>query len=218
MPDWRHSMLRRWTAAKGSQYYLGMGAVTGTPQSVFLTGYASLTEMGDVHDYNETTIGDKLDGLAMDHSGSLAGEDTAIWRLHPELSNPGTLNLAKMRFMELIQIHVKPGYGPEFAEVTKHIKEGWMKADPDFRYSIYRQTFGTATDDAYLIVIAMKSLAELYKHHSLAAEYQKAVGADVYKHMLEIESNRIDIRADRQGSRRRCRFQMRSARGQRAGA
>ena len=174
-------------AAKGSQYYLGMGAITGTPQSVFLTGYASLTEMADVHDYNETTIGDKLDGLAMDHSASLSGVDTAIWRLHPELSNPGTVNLAKMRFMELIHIHVKPGYSAEFAEMTKHIREGWMKADPDFRYSIYRQTFGSATDDSYLVVIAMKSLAELDKHHSMAAEYQKALGADVYKHMLEVE-------------------------------
>jgi hypothetical protein len=114
-------------AAKGSQYYLGMGAITGAPQAVFLTGYASLTEIADVHDYNETTIGDKLDGLAMDHSASLSGVDTAVWRLYPELSNPGTVNLAKMRFMELTQIHVKPGYATEFAEVAKHIREGWSR-------------------------------------------------------------------------------------------
>ncbi len=175
-------------AGRGSQYYLGMGAITGAPQTVFLSGYSSLEEMSEVHDDDETLMGEKLDSLDMDHSGTLSGMDTAIWRLRPELSNPGTVNLARMRFIELIHIHVKLGHSTEFAEVTRHIKEGWMKADPDFHYSIYRQIFGSARDDSYLIVIAMKSLADLDKHHSMAAEYQKGLGEDVHKKMLEVES------------------------------
>ena len=175
-------------AGNGSQYFLGMGAITGTPQTVFLSGYSSLEEMSEVHDHDEATLGEKLASLDEEHSGTLAGVDTAIWRLRPELSNPGTVNLAKMRFMELIQIHVKLGHSAEFADVTKRIKEGWMKADPDFHYSIYRQTFGSATDDSYLVVIAMKSLADVDKHHSMLAEYQKGLGEDVHKHMLEVES------------------------------
>ena len=175
-------------AGNGSQYFLGMGAITGTPQTVFLSGYSSLEEMSEVHDHDEATLGEKLASLDEEHSGTLAGVDTAIWRLRPELSNPGTVNLAKMRFMELIQIHVKLGHSAEFADVTKRIKEGWTKADPDFHYSIYRQTFGSATDDSYLVVIAMKSLADVDKHHSMLAEYQKGLGEDVHKHMLEVES------------------------------
>ncbi len=175
-------------AGKGSQYYLGMGAITGTPQTVFLSGYSSLEEMSEVHDHDDATMGEKLASLDEDHSGTLAGVDTAIWRLRPELSNPGTVNLAKMRFIELIHIHVKLGHGAEFADVVKHIREGWMKTDPDFHYSIYQQTFGSSMDDSYMVVIAMKSLADLDKHHSMVAEYQKGLGEDVQKHMLEFES------------------------------
>jgi hypothetical protein len=175
-------------AGKGNQYYLGMGAITGTPQTVFLSGYTSLEEMSEVHDQDDTVLGEKLASLDEDHSGTLAGMDTAIWRLRPELSNPGAENLAKMRFIELIQIHVKLGHSAEFADVIKHIKEGWMKADPDFHYSLYRQTFGSSMDDSYMIMIAMKSLADLDKHHSMVAEYQKGLGEDVQKHMLEFES------------------------------
>ena len=175
-------------AGKGSQYYLGMGAITGTPQTVFLSGYSSLEEMSEVHDHDEATMGEKLASLDDDHSGTLAGVDTAIWRLRSELSNPDTVNLAKMRFMELVHIHVKLGHSAEFADVIKHIREGWMKADPDFRYSIYQQTFGSSMDDSYIVMIAMKSLADLDKHHAMVAEYRKASGENVQKQMLEFES------------------------------
>lgn len=133
-------------------------------------------------------MGEKLASLDEEHSGTLSGVDTAIWRLRPALSNPGTTNLAQMRFMELIHIDVKLGHSGEFADVIKHIRESWMKADPDFHYSIYQQTFGSSMDDSYLVVIAMKSLADLDKHHAKVAEYQKGLGEDAQKRMLEFES------------------------------
>lgn len=173
---------------KGNQYYLGLGALTGAPQTVFLSGYSSLEEMADVHDQDEGTMGEKLARLDEEHSGTLAGVDTAIWRLRPDLSNPNPMNLAKMRFMELIHIHVKLGHGPEFADVIKQMREGWMKADPDFHYAIYQQTFGSSMDDSYLVVIAIRSLADLDKHHAMVAEYQKALGEDAQKRLLEFES------------------------------
>jgi hypothetical protein len=175
-------------AGKASQYYLGMGAITGTPQTVFLSGYDSLEQMSEVHDHDEATMGEKLASLDEEHSGTLAETDTAIWRLRPALSNPNPVNLAKMRFMELIHIHVKLGHAAEFADVIKQIREGWMKADPDFHYSIYQQTYGSSMDDSYMVMIAVKSLADLDKHHSMVAEYRKGVGEDAEKHMLEFES------------------------------
>lgn len=175
-------------AGKGSEYYLGMGSITGTQQTVFLSGYASLEEMSDVHDYDETMLGEKLDVLDKQHSGTLAGVDTAVWRLREGLSNPDMVSLGKMRYMELIQIHVKLGHGAEFTDVFKHIKQGWMKADPDFHYVVYQQMFGEATDDSYLVVIAVKSLGDLDKHHAKVATYRKGVGAEAYKQMLEFET------------------------------
>jgi hypothetical protein len=174
-------------AGNASQYYLGMGGITGAQQTVFLTGYSSLEEMSEVHDADDAALGEKLDSLDTDHGRTLAGVDTAIWRLRPDLSNPDAVNLAKMRFMEMIHIHLKLGHGTEFAEVNRHIKEGWMKADPNFHYTIYQQIFGSATDDSYLVVIAMKSLADLDKHHSLVAAFQKSLGEDVRKRTLEVE-------------------------------
>lgn len=175
-------------AAKAKQYYLGMGEISGSAESMFLSGYSSLEEMADVHDYDETMIGDKLDGLEADHNATLLGTETSIWRLRPELSNPSPENLAKMRFMDLIRIHVKLGHDTEFAEVTKQIGEGWMKTDPDFHYVIYQQIFGNTKDDSFLVAIPIKSLADLDKHQSLAAEYQKGVGDEIHKHILAIES------------------------------
>ena len=175
-------------AGKGNQYYLGMGALTGTAQTVFLSGYSSLQEMADVHDEDETTMGEKLSSLDEEHSGTLQNENTAIWRLRPNLSNPNPENLAKMRYMELIHLHLKLGHGAEFADLIKQIRTGWMKVDPDFHYSIYQQTFGDSVDDSYLIVIPVRSLADLDKHHAQVAQYQKTVGEDLQKRMLAFQS------------------------------
>lgn len=51
--------------------------------------------MADVHDQDEGTMGEKLASLDEEHGGTLAGVDTAIWRLHAALNNPGTSNLAQ---------------------------------------------------------------------------------------------------------------------------
>lgn len=174
-------------AGKGNQYYLGMGALTGPPETVFLSGYSTLQEMADVHDQDEGTMGDKLASLNEQHSGTLAQVDTAVWRLRAGLSNPNPVNLAEMRFMELVQIHVKPGHGPEFADMIKQMRDGWMKADPDFHYLLYQQSYGSSMDDSYLVVIAVKSLADLDKHHAMMAAYRKTLGEDAQKSMLEFE-------------------------------
>lgn len=179
-------------ANHGSEYYLGMGAISGKQQIVFLSGYSSLQEMADVHDYNETTLGDKLDKFDSAHSSTLTGVDTAIWRLRPDLSNPDTVSLGKMRFIELTRIHVKLGHNPEFVEMMKQIRAGWLKTDPNFHYLFYRQVFGSAKDDTYLVVIAVKSLADLDHHHALMAKYQQELGEETYKHLLEFESANYD--------------------------
>ena len=179
-------------ANKGSEYYLGMGAITGKQQVMFLSGYSSLEEMADVHDFNDTVLGNKLDRINSEHNATLTGVNTAIWRLCPGLSNPNTVNLGKMRFMELTQIHVKLGHSPEFADLVQQIRAGWMKTDPDFHYLLYEQTFGDSHDDSYLVVIAVKSLADLDKHHSMMAKYRQGLGENAYKHMLDFESANYD--------------------------
>jgi hypothetical protein len=182
-------------AGQGSQFYLGMEAITGAPQMVFLSGYASLEEMADVHDQDEGALGEKLAGLEEQHSATLAGTVTAIWRLRPELSNPNTANLAAMRYMDVIHIHVKLGHSAEFAEIIKNFKDGWMKADPDFHYSLYQQIYGGSMDDSYMLVIAVKSLADLDKHHSLVPQFRNNLGEDARKRMHDFEStsfNSID--------------------------
>ena len=176
----------------GSEYYLGMGAISGEQQAMFLSGYSSLEEMADVHNYNDTILGDKLDKINSEHNATLTGVKTAIWRLRPDLSNPDTVSLGKMRFMEVTQVHVKLGHNPEFADLVKQIRAGWMKTDPDFHYLLYHQVFGNSTDDSYLVLIAAQSLADLDKHHAMMAKFRQGLGENVYKHMLDFESAYYD--------------------------
>ncbi len=179
-------------AGKANQYYLGMGALTGRQQTLFLSGYASLEQMTDVHNQDEAILGEKLDGLGQQHSETLAGSNTAIWQFRPLLSNPTPANLAQMRFMEMIHIHVKLGHGAEFADILQQMRDEWLKADPDFHFSVYQQIYGTTKDDSYLVVIPVQALAQLDRHRSLVGKYQKGLSEAAQKHMLDFERANYD--------------------------
>lgn len=172
-------------ASKAAEYYLGMGAITGKQQTLFLSGYASLEQMAAVHNFDEFTLGEKLAGLDQQHSELLADQNTAIWLFRPLLSNPNPANLAQMRFMEMIHIHVRLGHAAEFAQVTEQMRDAWAKTDPDFHFSVYQQIYGSATDDSYLIVIPVKSLADIDHHHSLVGKYSQSLGEQAQKQMLD---------------------------------
>ncbi len=174
-------------ADKAAQYYLGMGALTGKQQNLFLSGYASLEQMADVHDHDEFLLGEKLADLDQQHSEMLSSVNTAIWLFRPLLSNPNPANLAQMRFMEMIHIHVKPGHGPEFAQFTEQMRDTWAKVDPDFHFSVYQQLYGNATDDSYLVMIPVQSLADIDHHQSLVGQYAKSLSPEAQKQMLDFE-------------------------------
>ncbi len=175
-------------AAQAKQYYLGMDEISGSAQSMFLSGYSSLQEMADVHDNDATVIGDKLDHLETEHNATLLGTDTSIWRLRPDLSNPSPESLGSMRFMELIHIHAKLGHDAEVSSVLRKVGDAWVQTDPNFHYSVYQQIFGNAKDNSILIIIPVKSLDAIDKHQSLVPQYLKNMGEELHKHMLEVRS------------------------------
>ena len=179
-------------AGKGEQYYLGLGSVSGSPRAVFLSGYSSMAEMAEVHKYDYDKMGDRLSEIDEAHADTVRDVDTTIWRLRPDLSTSGTVNMAQMRYAELVEVHVKVGYAAEFDQISQHIKEGWAKADPNFQYSVYEENFGNSTDDAYMVVVAMKSLGDLDKHHDMVAQYRSALGDETHKKMIAMEREAYD--------------------------
>ncbi len=179
-------------SAKAKEYYLGMGAISGSEDLMFLSGYASLQEMADVHDNDDTIIGDKLDTLEAEHSATLAKTETSIWRLRPDLSNPQPESLGSMRFMDVVQIHVKLGHDTEFSDVIRKTGDVWAQTDPNFHYMVYQQIFGNGKDNSFLILIPVKALSDIDRHQSLAEQYLKNMGEQVHKHILGIVSSDYD--------------------------
>jgi hypothetical protein len=179
-------------AAKAKEYYLGMGGISGSEDIMFLSGYSSLQEMADVHDNDDTIIGDKMDTLEAEHSATLEKTETSIWRLRPDLSNPQPENLGSMRFMDVVHIQVKLGHDSEFSDVIRKSGDVWARTDPNFHYTVYQQIFGKAKDNSFLILIPVKALSDIDRHQSLAEQYLKNMGEVAHKHILGIVSSDYD--------------------------
>lgn len=112
-----------------------------------------------------------------------AGEDyhTAqrdmLCRLRADLSyNLPAGDRAKMRFMRIETIRVKPGHAEEFEEQRRIITAAHVKAKVDEHMAVY-QVVGGAQAGTYIVLIPWTSMndANLLPH---GGAYQEALGGD----------------------------------------
>jgi hypothetical protein len=111
----------------------------------------------------------------------LTGTGTAIWRLRPDLSSPGKINIAEMRMAELVEVETKPGHSEDFEGTAKRVIAAWAKADPEYHADIYEMSMGTHTGPVFLVILPMKSLAKLDKVHDEHDAFMQALGEDGMK-------------------------------------
>ena len=107
--------------------------------------------------------------------GDLLSKVSSVWAEHvPEIDYGGAWDVAKMRYVWVTMIRVKPGYGRDFVEARKFVREAHEKAKVDEKWVFYEVVSG-APGGTYLMFSPMASMAEGDTDpHDKA--YQEAVG------------------------------------------
>src|SRR5215831_7567852 len=93
--------------------------------------------------------------------------DQAVFYFRENLSLRPMVDISKTRYLDITVIKIKTGKYRQFAELTKLVKEGVGKGDPDAHWGAFELAYGGETG-TYLILTARKSLSEV--DHSYAIE------------------------------------------------
>jgi len=141
-----------------------MTSLTGKPRALFFTFYDSfeaLEKDGAAAAKNATL------SAAIDRAGEADGQlldsmDQGIFYFSDEMSLRPRADLSQVRFLQILNFHVRPGHDEEWNEVMKLVKGAYEKGVPDAHWGMFRQMFG-GEGGTYLVLIGRKSLSEIDK-------------------------------------------------------
>ena len=120
--------------------------------------------------------------------GEVLAKASSIWAQHvPELDYHADWDTAKMRYVAVTTVRIKPGYGQEYSSIRKMINDAHEKAKVDEKWAVYQVTVG-APAGTYLIFAPVASMAEMDRLDDVHGKtYQDALGEDGRARMREFQ-------------------------------
>jgi hypothetical protein len=180
--------------AKWPTHYVGMTSLTGKPRALFFTFYDSFEawEKDSAAVAKNATLSASLDRAGEADGQLLDSMDSGVFYSSDEMSLRPRADLSQVRFLQILNFHVRPGHDREWTEVMKLVKGAYEKGVPDAHWGFFRLMFG-GEGDTYLALIGRKSLSEIDK--SMTEDDKKfaaALGEDGMKKLNELFGASVD--------------------------
>lgn len=192
------AFVRAMAAAKWPTNYIAMDSMTGVNRALFMVGYDSFDAM---EKDNAAQAKNAALSAANDRAWAVDGEllsstDAGVFAFRPDLSAPGAIEIAQMRYFDITVYKVKAGHGREWEELAKIYQNGYMKAAPDVHWAAYESVYGANNGGEFLIIQPLKSLAEVDKGFSDNKKFEEVIGESGRKKLAELTAACIESMQD----------------------
>jgi hypothetical protein len=185
------AFVQAFTAAKWPTHYLGTDALTGISRSVFLIGYDSFAawEKDTKATYANTALAAALDRAFIADGEMLTAFEQNVFTYREDLSYHAGVNIAQMRYFEVVSFRTKPGHEMEWESIAKMYVENYGKADPNAHWATYQAMFGHNVGGVYVVFIPMKSLSEVDASMATDMKFMQQLGESGMKKMTELSAS-----------------------------
>jgi hypothetical protein len=146
---------------KDPTHVLAIEALTGSPQAIYLSGYASYEALQRNEEWllGDAVIDAKFDALDAREAPYLSAVHHAIWHYRPDLSNNvAGADIPHSHYWEVIIVHMRAGHDKQFEELTKLYRDANLKIGQNIPWATYEGLMGVT--DAYLVLVPMTSLKD----------------------------------------------------------
>lgn len=177
------------TNAKSPVHYFAADSLSGPSRSLFFMGYDSLADWQKSIEplMTDSTLGAAYDSAMQADGKLLTNYSTIVFRYEPDMSMSPDVDLARMRFMEITVINIKPGHDAEWAELAKLHNQVYGKV-PGMHFAMWEEILGNDGGE-YIVTSPFRSLAELDALHVAGMKAWAAVNADQKKKMSDLEAS-----------------------------
>lgn len=182
---------RAFAKAKSTTYYTAMTSLTGPTEAWFITGFESLEawEKNTQAERENAALQTELDRLSTEDGGHLNMGRSIVARYRPELSHRPGVNIAKMRYLSITIVRVRPGRNEDFTAARAILKAAHEKAGVKDNHSVF-QVMSGMPNGTFLVITPMKSLAEVDAFPQIHNEaYRNAIGDDGRKKLSELATS-----------------------------
>ena len=203
--------------AKGTQTYLALTAMTGSPEVWYITPFESHAALDQATraEQADSVLSAELDRLQKADADYLA--DWRSWQAaaRPDLSYGSFPNVGKVRFYEISVFQVKPGYEGGFAGVAKAYAAAAGRSAPKAAWRVYEVMAG-APGGTFIVLSSLESFGEFDQMMTDGMSMMKSFTAEETIAMQKFNTDGLVERRDQPlpaGSR----AELRAALGARAG-
>jgi hypothetical protein len=188
------AFVRAMTAAKWPTHYFAIESMSGPSRALFLTGYPSFAAW---EKDNQATAKNAALTAALEHASLMDGDlltsyDQNVFVYRDDISLRSNVDIAHMRYFQILLFQVRPGHEKEWSDLAKMYKEGYEKAVPDAKWAVFESVFGANNGGMVAIFMPMKTLAEVDQSFADDKKFSDAMGEDGMKKLAELSASSIE--------------------------
>ena len=188
------AFVRAMTAAKWPTHYFAIESMSGPSRALFLTGYPSFAAW---EKDNQATGKNAALTAALEHASLMDGDlltsyDQNVFVYRDDISLRSNVDIAHMRYFQILLFQVRPGHEKEWSDLAKMYKEGYEKAVPDAKWAVFESAFGANNGGMVAIFMPMKTLAEIDQSFADDKKFSDAMGEDGMKKLAELSASSIE--------------------------
>lgn len=191
--EWESGWPAAFSRANHPTNFLGMNAVTGVNEAWFLIGFPSFDAMEKDQARIEANA-----PLAAENRRLTAGESEFVETTRgivaayvPEGSYRPNVDIARMRYFEVITFVTRPGRDADFLRAVGIARDGFTKASIDQPFAVYRAVSGTVAAGTFYVFIPMRSLSSLDKGPSNWEAMIRAVGPEQMANFVKLNTDAV---------------------------
>ena len=187
------AFVQAFARAKWPTHYFAATSLTGKNRTLFFIGYDSFEawEKDAMAQQMNSNLSAATDRAAQADGDLLSETDAGLFTYQEEKSLRGPVDIAHMRAFEISLYRVRPGHRHEWNDLIKLVKDAYDKI-PDMHWAMYEAMYGQE-DVTYLVIIPMKSAAEIDKNMVNDKQFVENMGEDGMKKLGELESSAVEF-------------------------
>jgi hypothetical protein len=194
------AFVRAMTAAKWPTHYFAMDSLSGPSRSLFFIGYPSFEawEKDTLATQNNATLSAAFDraGIADGDLLNLYESSAFVYREDMSL-RAASVNVAQMRYFEIMQFVIRPGHEKEWGALVKIYSDGF-KDIPNAHWAVFESQYGAANGGVFIVINPMKSLSEIDSSFGDSKKFMSSMSESEAKKMSEltaacVESQQVNL-------------------------
>jgi hypothetical protein len=187
------AFVQAFARAKWPTHYFAANSLTGKNRTLFFIPYPSFEawEKDGLAQQKNAALSAATDRAVLADGELLSETDAGVFMYNEDQSLRGPVDIAHMRYFEIDLYRVRPGHRKEWGDIVKLVKVAYEKI-PDAHWAVYEAAYGQE-DVTYLVIIPMKSAAEIDKNMEQDKQFVEAMGEDGMKKLSELESSAVEF-------------------------